>query len=113
MRLYVTPAGRWAGTQADAKAIGKEDGGWEEFEVPTDKPGLLEFLNSRQVGAAPAPAPAIEPETPAPAPVPAAPPPTALSLALDDAWDELPLARQLHFASLAVERARETIRTPR
>lgn len=53
MRLYVTPAGRWAGTQADAKVIGKEDGGWIEQEVATDKPGLLDFLNTNRVGASP------------------------------------------------------------
>lgn len=51
MKLYTTPKGRWAGTQADAKEIGKEDGGWREDEVPTDKPGLLAFLNEHSVGA--------------------------------------------------------------
>lgn len=53
MKLYTTPKGRWAGTQADAKAIGKEDGGWSEAEVPTDKPGLLAFLNEHLVGGLP------------------------------------------------------------
>jgi hypothetical protein len=53
MRLYVTPAGRWAGTQAAAKALCKEhgEGGFEQFEVPTDKDGLLTFLNCERVKA--------------------------------------------------------------
>lgn len=67
MRLYVTTAGRWAGTQADAARLGKEDGArWEQIEVPTDKPGLLEFLNTRHVAAT-----SPEPE-PVPADAPAA-----------------------------------------
>lgn len=51
MRLYridqhSKPGSRWAGTQAEAKAVAKEFGGkWVETDVPTDKAGLLEFLN--------------------------------------------------------------------
>lgn len=45
MRLYVTAKGRWAGTQADAKILAREDGGWEQCDVPTDKDGLIAFLN--------------------------------------------------------------------
>lgn len=41
MRLYRTAAGRWAGTQAEA---GK---GFTQVEIPTDKPGLLDWLNGR------------------------------------------------------------------
>ena len=52
MRLYVTPKGRWAGTQADATALAKEgDGGWEQRDIPTDKDGLLGFLNEHRVNA--------------------------------------------------------------
>lgn len=52
MRLYRTPAGTWAGTQADAKAAAKAEGStWSEEEVPTDKPQLLAFLNGHRVGA--------------------------------------------------------------
>lgn len=40
MRLYITSAGRYAGTQADA---GK---GFTQVEVPTDKAGLLDYLNA-------------------------------------------------------------------
>tara|TARA_R110000803_G_scaffold32033_3_gene70946 strand:+ start:882 stop:1235 length:354 start_codon:yes stop_codon:yes gene_type:complete len=43
MKLYVNKERtRWAGTQIDAK---KEFGIIEPYEVPTDKTGLLEFLN--------------------------------------------------------------------
>lgn len=48
MKLYTDNQGRWAGTQADAKKFGE----FEQVEVPTDKPTLLEFLNEYQVGAA-------------------------------------------------------------
>jgi hypothetical protein len=43
MRLYVNQnRTQWAGTQADAK---KDLGQFDMWEVPTDKPGLLAFLN--------------------------------------------------------------------
>lgn len=48
MRLYTDSNGRWAGTQSDAKQFGE----YEQVDVPTDKPTLLEFLNEYQVGAA-------------------------------------------------------------
>ena len=47
MRLYTNNEGGWAGTQSDAKALGK----FEQVEVPTDKATLLEFLNTHAVGA--------------------------------------------------------------
>lgn len=68
MRLYVTEKGRWAGTQADANALLKEHGdkGWEQVEVPTDKPGLLSFLDVHRVNAMCDSALAmVEPERPA------------------------------------------------
>lgn len=46
MRLYRTTAGEWAGTQADARALAGK--AWQEVDVPTDKPGLLAFLNGRR-----------------------------------------------------------------
>lgn len=46
MKLYLTQAGRWSGTQADARL----DGSFEQIEVPTDKPGLLDWLNNREQG---------------------------------------------------------------
>ena len=46
MRLYTDSKGAWAGTQSDAKQFGA----FEQVEVPTDKPTLLEFLNKHSVG---------------------------------------------------------------
>ena len=43
MKLYTNSLGQWAGTQAEAKKIGAQ-----LIEVPTDKPGLLAFLNGQQ-----------------------------------------------------------------
>ena len=45
MRLYTTPKGRWAGTQADAKKLGA----YMEYDVPTNKSGLMDFLNRHGV----------------------------------------------------------------
>ena len=45
MKLYTDNQGRWAGTQADAKKFGE----FEQVEVPTDKPTLLEFINDHKV----------------------------------------------------------------
>jgi hypothetical protein len=41
VRLYRTLEGGWAGTQADAGP------GFTQVEVPTDKPGLLAWLNEQ------------------------------------------------------------------
>lgn len=49
MRLYRTATGAWAGTQADARATCLDDAipatAWEEIDVPTDKAGLLHWLD--------------------------------------------------------------------
>ena len=67
MRLYRTPAGEWAGTQEDARALAKATGTtWLLVEVPVGKPGLLAFLNEHRVGAAPVSARASEPPRLAP-----------------------------------------------
>ena len=47
MRLYTDNKGAWAGTQSDAKEI---KGEVHQFDVPTDKPNLLSFLNQNSVG---------------------------------------------------------------
>jgi hypothetical protein len=46
MKLYRSKGTTWTGTQADARAIERD---FESIEVPTDKPGLLEFLNTFEV----------------------------------------------------------------
>jgi hypothetical protein len=113
MRLYVTPAGRWAGTQAEAKQLAREEGsGWEQVDVPTDKEGLLSFLDSHRVNAMHGEARAmidagrIEPAEP----VQERP---TRSLSLEDEWEALPLPLQLHYAALALERARDEIKPGR
>jgi|TARA_R110000751_G_scaffold150108_2_gene255094 hypothetical protein len=47
MRLYVSKNNEWTGTQLDAKATGA----YEQVEVPTDKVGLMAFLNDLTVTA--------------------------------------------------------------
>lgn len=130
MRLYRIVGSAWAGTQAEAKKLSAEyNAPWHEAEIPTDKPGLLAFLNS--TGArwrAEPPAPAVE-RTPAGQFDPMAGDPIPSreqqldegysldgtragshpSLTFDDAWDGFPLARKLHFAALAMEDARGII----
>ena len=50
MKLYTTGRGHWAGTQADAKKLGKQESTTcDVYEVPVDKQGLLGFLNDRHV----------------------------------------------------------------
>ena len=46
MKLYTDNRGTWVGTQADTK---KKKYAFEQVDVPTDKPNLLEFLNKMQV----------------------------------------------------------------
>jgi hypothetical protein len=50
MNLYMTAEGRFVGTQAEAKKSGK---GWTAAIVPTDKDGLIAYLNDRAEGPAP------------------------------------------------------------
>lgn len=70
MRLYITAAGRFVGTQDDARKDGK---GWHLEEVPTDKAGLIDYLNELAANVPPQDAlefePAPPPEPPVPTPV--------------------------------------------
>lgn len=59
MRLYTTGS-QWAGTQADAKKLGK----FVEINVPTDKQGLLEWLNKMHWNDLEYMKPATEPSAP-------------------------------------------------
>jgi hypothetical protein len=45
MKLYTNDNGEWFGTQALAKQRSYH---WWPVEVPTDKPSLIEWLNSRE-----------------------------------------------------------------
>ena len=46
MRLYSNGRGEWVGTQAETR---KSKFKFEQVEVPTDKKGLLEFLNNQKL----------------------------------------------------------------
>lgn len=48
MKLYLANGVTYIGTQADAK---RADKGFKQVEVPTDKEGLIAFLNAAQVKA--------------------------------------------------------------
>ena len=50
MKLYTDNRGTWVGTQADTK---NKKYSFEQTDVPTDKPNLLEFLNKMQVSGTP------------------------------------------------------------
>lgn len=111
MRLYICIDGTFAGTQAEANAKGK---GWTQVEVPTDKAGLIDYLNGMVEEARAAvpydggsgstfdTPPNPQPINMATAAVSAA----HQSVAVDQSWEALPLARKLHFAALAMEDAR-------
>jgi hypothetical protein len=107
MRFYrnddMVAAVQWTATQAEAdRLFGR--GCWQAVDVPTDKPGLLAWLNELPAETK------IEVVTTT-APVPATAPSIAeQSLALDDGFDALPLARQLDLAARAMENARQAIK---
>jgi hypothetical protein len=108
------------GTQADAKAINKN---FEQIDIPTDKPGLMAFVQGLYDEAN-----FVEPvddevgcalfKEPVTSPISAEvfdPPPAAKPSYVDQSvnWDALfptlPLAHQLHFAAMAMENARERL----
>jgi hypothetical protein len=103
MKLYIAN-GVYFGTQAEAKAETKS---FEQVEVPTDKAGLIGYLNEVtrfDLGHAPcenieAPARDINEDR--------APRYAEQSVAFEDQWEQFPLALQLHYAALAVEAARD------
>lgn len=122
MKLYQTPGGTWAGSEKDWKAAMKAEGSDPKaverkiVEVPTDKPGLMEFLTFHNVNViSPGAAPQAEavggasqppiPETPPAAPPPPTVPRLVESVALDEAFMAAPLGQQLTLAQLALEEA--------
>ena len=50
MQLYCKSKGQWSGNQSDAKKLKRENNGLEfqAVNVPTDKKGLLDFLNKKE-----------------------------------------------------------------
>lgn len=106
MKLYIAN-GQYVGTQADARAINKQ---FDEAEVPVDKAGLIDYLNrytpigflqsedefTTVVERQDQPMPSYADRT----------------IAIDEVWEALPLARKLHFAAMAMEDARTALRRP-
>lgn len=110
MRLYLTAAGVYAGTQQEAKADGK---GWRLEEVPTDKQGLIAYLNVLKfdtMGETKAPDPVaegyggIDPHAP-----PQQPDRVTQAIAFEDGFEKMSLTLKLHFAALAMEAARDQL----
>lgn len=85
-----------------------------EIDIPTDKDGLRAAFQE-VLDMIPVSGEAESPEQPEAAPV-AASEPVRQDIVLDtreafdNAWEDMPLALQLHYAALATENAREQIR---
>ncbi len=102
MRLYRDAHGVIVGTQVEAKRMGK---GWEQIDVPVDKPGLIYWLNNDHAVEVPANAERDAEFVERVATI-HRPSYTEQSVSIDEEWDKLSLARQLHFAAVAMENAR-------
>lgn len=100
MILYESDEPCWYGTQAEAKASGHP---FNKREVPTDKPGLLRWLNNNA-------ARVTEPVTLKATYGETRPAFEEPSVQPDDNFEDLPLAQQLHLACLALENARSTLK---
>lgn len=107
MKLYLaddmTACPQWAGTQDEANRLWGR-GRWEAVDVPTDKPGLIVWLNRSDEGVV-----ARNFLANPSAELAAATSYSARAIAIEDMWEAMPLAQQLHFAALAMERARSEI----
>lgn len=104
MKLYLTTAG-YVGTQAEAKRFDKD---FEQVEVPTDKDGLIKYLNGLHN--------AVQDKHDQL--VAASPPPGVFealvnyseqTVALDEAVANAPLAQRLTWAAIAIEDARTAL----
>ncbi len=116
MKFYQTPGGRLSTAEKTWKAHMQEEGidpktykGRKTFDVPTKGPELMEFLSFHNVNV-------VNPH-PASDAVPAAPPvlqtlvaPSTTVPNMDELFEALPLAQQLHLGALALENARAKIR---
>jgi hypothetical protein len=113
MRLYICKDGSFAGTQAEAKAKGKD---FILAEVPTEKAGLIEYLNNL-VGEANQLRHDIAVEVGAAPDHPLETPPlvvvgetyTEKGNRFEDEFAAMPIATQLHYAALAMENARAAL----
>lgn len=108
MKLYRTSAG-FHGTQAEAKSFSKE---YEQVEVPTDKPGLIAYLNQMHNAQQDredeftAIVERQDPEVPGEDTVVSH---AQRTVDLDSAFLAAPLGQQLTLAAIAVENARSRI----
>lgn len=98
------------GTQADARAI---DRNFVQVDIPTDKAGLrgyiqdlLTEIDELRLGAGRETTPGTGATS---ATQPPAPSYVQQSVNLDEQFDKLPLAHQLHFAAIAMENARDRL----
>lgn len=101
---------RYEGTQADAKSAAKiAEATFEQVEVPVDKAGLIDHLNELLASRPQEDeyTTVVERQDP-PVFAQADPSYTSQSIAIDDAWDGLPLARKAHFVELFGAEVRET-----
>ena len=100
-------------TQAQAKGDARRfKCQWEAHDVPTDKDGLMAYLNGQERLSALDDA-AVTPTVAPPACLMSAqtelPSYAHQSVAIDEAWEKLPLGQKLHYAALAMEDAREAL----
>lgn len=98
MKLYMA-AGQYVGTQADARKLDKE---FSEVEVPTDKPGLMAFLNAMVAVSGDEFETVVERHDP---PISC----TDQSVGGDDWFSGIPVEHQLTLTQLALENARSEI----
>ena len=97
MRLNQTKEGAWVGTQKEAGRDG------QQVEVPTDKAGLIEWLNFNRYKE---PEPLVTPVTSATTVLSY----TERAMVFEDEWEQFPLGLKLHYAARACEDARECIK---
>lgn len=98
MKLYMA-AGQYVGTQADARKLDK---GFSEVEVPTDKPGLMAFLNAMVLPAGDEFETVVERHDP---PIGYA----EQSVGGDEWFESIAVEHQLTLTQLALENARNEI----
>ncbi len=102
MIFYLANNQTLCGTQADARAL---DRNFVQIDIPTDKAGLMAYVQKLMDEKAPAPARVEVSEEPI-----RVSDHTSQLVAFEDEWDNFPLARKAHFASLFCEEARRHLK---
>lgn len=107
MIFYLCNGNQLAGTQADAKALDRD---FIQVDVPTDKAGLMAYINELMARLENSPEISNEPPPP-PAPPASIPVSyTERAVSFEDAFENMPLALQLHFGAKAMENARSCLK---